>query len=286
MTRNRFTRQQTGLHPDPRMGRMLFVSLGVHLAVFLLFSGVLMPRFKRDVRPVYHVNLVNLPVKDPQAGRPDARPEAPKPKSEPKKPEPVKVAPPEPAPKKPETVKVPPPKPEPKKPAPKVVKPADKAPPVKKEPVAKPQPRESYEDTLSAIDKLKRKKEIEDLQKSLAALTQNDARQAAPVTAPAGMPEGKGTEAGSSYDAWLQEYLKQAWTLSRYQVSRRDLEAVVTLVFDSRGNLIDYRFIEESPEERFNDSVRRAVLHLKKLPNEPGERMEKKVVFNLKELLE
>ena len=289
MTRKRFTRQQPGLHPDPRMGRMLFVSLGVHLVVFLLFSGVLMPRFKRDVRPVYHVNLVNLPVKDPQAGRPDARPEAPKPKPEPKKPEPVKVAPPEPAPKKPETVKAPPPKPEPKKPAaPKVVKQAEKAPPAKKEPVAKPQPapRQSYEDALSAVEDMRRRKEIEDLKKSLAVLGQNDTRKSAPVETPAGMPEGKGTEAGPSYDAWLQEYLKQAWTLSRYQVSRRDLEAVVTLVFDSRGNLIDYRFIEKSEEERFNDSVRKAVLQLKKLPTEPGERMEKKIVFNLKELLE
>jgi outer membrane biosynthesis protein TonB len=258
--------------------------------VFLLFSGVLMPHFKRDVRPVYHVNLVNLPVKDPQAGRPDSRPEAPKPKPEPKKPEPVKVAPPEPAPKKPETVKVPPPKPEPAKQAPRVVKPTpvEKAPPVKPEPVAKPEPQpgQGYEDALSAIDRLKRKKEIEDLQKTLAALGQNDTRQAAIPDAPAGMPDGKGTEAGPSYDAWLQEYLKQAWTLSRYQVSRRDLEAVVTLIFDARGNLIDYRFTEKSEEERFNDSVRKAVLQLKKLPTEPGERMEKKVVFNLKELLE
>jgi len=274
MTRNRLSRKPAGLHPDPRLGRMLFASLGIHLAVVLLFSGVLLPRFRKDVRPVYHVDLVNLPVKNPQAGRPDATPEAPRLKPEPKKPEPVKV----------------PSKPEPKKPeAPKVVKkPAEKPSPVKKETVAKPAPlpEKSYEETLSAIDKLKRKKEIEELQKRLAALAQNDSRQGAPVTAPVGMPEGKGTEAGPSYDAWLKDYLKQAWTLSRYQVSRRDLQVVVTLVFDPRGNLIDYRFDQESGEERFNDSVRRAILQLKKLPTEPGERMEKKVVFNLKELLE
>jgi outer membrane biosynthesis protein TonB len=270
---------------------MVFVSLGIHLVVFLLFAGVLMPRFQREARPVYHVDLVNLPVKDPQAGRPDARPEAPKPKPEPKKPEPIQAAQPEPAPKKPEPVKVPPPKPEPRKPeAPKVVKkPAEKAPPVKKEPVAKPEPApgQGYDDALSAIDRIKRQREMEELKRKLDQLASRDTRQVAAIpNAPAGMPDGKGTEAGPSYDAWLHEYLKQAWTLSRYQVSRRDLEAVVTLVFDSRGNLIDYRFVEESEEERFNNSVRRAILQLKKLPTEPGERMEKEIVFNLKELLE
>jgi TonB family protein len=100
------------------------------------------------------------------------------------------------------------------------------------------------------------------------------------------MMDGKGTEAGTAYDVWLHEYLKKAWTLSKYQVSRRDLKATVKLAFDAQGNLLDYNFIKKSGEERFDDSVRKAILQLKKLPNPPGSRMEKEIVFNLKDLLE
>jgi outer membrane biosynthesis protein TonB len=117
-------------------------------------------------------------------------------------------------------------------------------------------------------------------------MTAKDTRHAAVPGAPAGMVDGKGTEAGSSYDAWLHEYLKQAWTLSRYQVSSRDLRATVKLTFDAQGNLLDYKFIEKSREQRFDESVRKAILQLKKLPNPPGSRMEKDIVFNLKDLLE
>jgi outer membrane biosynthesis protein TonB len=124
------------------------------------------------------------------------------------------------------------------------------------------------------------------MKRRLAEMADKDTRQSAVPGAPVGMQDGKGTEAGIAYDAWLHEYLKQAWTLSRYQVSRRDLQATVRLVFDAHGNLLDYTFIKKSAEERFDDSVRKAILQLKKLPNPPGSRMEKEVVFNLKDLLE
>ncbi len=273
MIPNRFSRQPNKYHHDPRFGRLLLASLGVHLAVVLLFSGVLLPRFQRDLRPVYHVDLVNLPVKNPQAGRPDAGP----------KPEkaPVKQAAPEPA-------KAPPPAPAKVEPKPEVVKVAKPvAPPKKPATQAKPAPKQpSYDKTLSAIEDLRRRQEIEDLKRQLAQLGAKDTRKPADSNAPVGMPEGKGSEAGTSYDAWLHEYLKQAWTLSKYQVARRDLEATVRLMFDAQGNLKDYTFVEKSGEERFDDSIRKAILQLKKLPNPPGSRMEKEVVFNLKDLLE
>jgi hypothetical protein len=100
MNRQHPDRHQAEYHQDPRFGRLLLASVGAHLAVVLLFSGVLLPRFQRDLRPVYHVDLVNLPVKSPQAGRPDARPEPAKAPAKPAAPEPVKAAPP--APPKPE----------------------------------------------------------------------------------------------------------------------------------------------------------------------------------------
>jgi TonB family protein len=238
-----------------------------------------MPRFQRDLRPVYHVDLVNLPVMNPQAGRPDARPEPAKAPAKPAAPEPVKTPPPAP-PKtkaKPEAVKVA---------KPEAVKPAIQP----KKPVAtpKPAPKEpSYDKTTSDIEDMRRKKAIEDLKQQFAQLSAKDSRQGAGLPgAPAGMMDGKGTEAGTAYDVWLHEYLKKAWTLSKYQVSRRDLKATVKLTFDAQGNLLDYNFIKKSGEERFDDSVRKAILQLKKLPNPPGSRMEKEIVFNLKDLLE
>lgn len=273
MTRNRFTRQHADYHHDPRLGRLLLASLGAHLAVVVLFSGVIFPRFDRDTRPVYHVNLVNLPVMNPQAGRPDARPEPAKAPAKAVAPEPVKAPPPAPA------------KPAAKPEAVKIAKPAA---PVKKTAAVKPAPpAASYEkETLSAIEDLRRRQEMEALKQKIAQFGSKDTRQAAVPDAPVGMADGKGSEAGVAYDVWLHEYLKQAWTLSRYQVSRRDLQATVRLVFDGQGNLKDYSFVEKSGEERFDDSVRKAVLQLKKLPNPPGSRMEREVVFNLKELLE
>lgn len=269
-------RQQAGYHHDPRFGRLVLASLGVHLAVVLLFSGVLMPRFQRDLRPVYHVDLVNLPVMSPRAGRPDARPEPAKAPPKLAGPEPVKASPP--ATPKPEAAKVT--KSEPSKPA--AVQP--KKPEVAPKPAAK---EPGYDNTTSAIEDMRRRKEREDLKQQLAQLSAKDSRTGSAASAvPAGMQDGKGTEAGTSYDAWLHEYLKQAWTLSKYQVLRRDLQATVKLIFDAQGNLLDYTFIEKSREERFDDSVRKAILQLKKLPNPPGSRMEKEIVFNLKDLLE
>jgi outer membrane biosynthesis protein TonB len=266
---------------------MLFVSLGGHLVVFLLFSGVLLPHFKRDVRPVYHVDLVNLPVKDPQAGRPDARPEAPKQKPEPKKPEPVKVAPPEPATKKPETVKVPPPKPEPKKPeTPKVVKPAVEKPVAAKE---KTNEKISAADEKAVQEKIRQmqaRSEREAAKQRIAELAAKDTRQSAIPNAPIGMPEGKGSEAGIAWDLWIRTFLKSNWSLSRYQVSRLDLQAKVSIIYDAGGNLVNYRFLDPSGDNIFDDSVKRAILKEKTLPNKPEERLEIVVIFNLKDLPE
>jgi TonB family protein len=263
MTGNRFIRRHNArLHPDPRFGGMLLISLGLHLAVALVFNFGLLPRHRIERRPVYVVDLVNLPVASPQAGRPDARPpSAQPPAAKAVRPEPTKI--PEPA---------------------KQVAPAKKPEPTKTKPVEKAPDYET--ETLSAIEKLRRQREIEELKEKLAGLKKQDTRSAAGSQAPVGMPEGKGSEAGISYDAWLHQYLKEAWTLSKYQVARRDLEAKVKLVFDSQGNLRDYRFLRPSGDERFDDSVRRAVLQLKRLPTAPGRPMEPEIVFNLKELLE
>jgi len=274
MSRNRFTRQQADYHHDPRLGRLLLASLGAHLAVVVLFSGVLLPRFARDTRPVYHVDLVNLPVKNPQAGRPDASPEPAKAPAPAAAPEPVKSPPP--APVKPTA-------------QPEAVKIAKPSPPAKKPEVVKTAPKAaSYEkeDLSSAIEDMRRRQEIGALKQKLAQLGAKDGRQPAAVpNAPVGSLTGKGTEEGSAWDEWLRTFLKANWSLSKYQVSRLDLEAKVRIVYDSQGNLVDYKFLDPSGDKVFDDSVKKAILLEKQLPKKPSERLEIEVVFNLKELL-
>jgi len=279
MNPNQHIRQDIQARPEPGLGRMVAVSFVIHLVVFGILTGVLLPRMVKPARPVYVVDLVNLPVKDPQAGRPDARPQPTKKEEKPSPPAPK----PEP---KPDAVKLPPKptaKPEPK-PAPK--------PQPKPKPEAKPKPKPEPKPAVSkkqetqvsnAIEEMQRKHQMQALKDKLASLASKDTRNSG--NAPVGMPEGKGTQAGVSYDAWLQNYLKEAWRLSKYQLDRRDLEATVLLTFNAAGKLIDYKFIEDSGDSRFDDSVKRAILQLQELPEPTGSRMEKEVVFNLKDLL-
>ncbi len=298
------TRQNIHTSPDPGLGRMIAVSFVVHLAVLGLMTGVLIPRMSKPPKPVYIVDLVNRPVKDPQAGRPDARPQ---PEKKEKKPE-AAASHPEP---KPDAVKLPPkpetqptpkaePKPEPK-PTPKVEPKPEPKPTPKAEPKPKPEPKpapkaeakpepkpavskKDEQQVSSAIEDLRRRQEMQALKDKLAAMSGKDTRNTA-SNIPVGMPDGKGTEAGVSSDAWLHEFLKQAWRLSKYQVGRSDLSAEVQLLFDAKGQLLSYKFTDKSGDSQFDDSVLRAILQLKDYPEPTLAGTKKDVVFNLKELL-
>jgi len=262
------TRQGIRARNDPGIGRTLLGSLGLHLLIIFFFAGSLLPRFEEERRPVYYVDLANLPVKAPRAGRPDAPPVKPA--------TPVKPAP--------SPTKAPPPQAKTKTEPVKVSPPATKTTPVPKATTPTDKTKKAEDSTSSAIDDMRRKKEIADLKATLAALGADDRRDRAPVGAPVGMQDGRGSESGVSYDAWVQTAYKQVWTLSRYQVTRLDLEAEVRVTFDAEGNLKDYKFLSESGDARFDDSVRNAILQIKKLPTAPGERLELPVVFNLKDL--
>jgi len=268
MTGNRFLRHPGMTGAEPKLGRMLGVSLLLHLFAVLVFTGVLLPRMKSDSRPVYVVDLVNLPVANPQAGRPDATPKTPQVKAAPKpKPQPKPVV-------KPRAQPKPAPKPQPK-PQPKPAK----------SPAVKSTPKTDYRDAVSAIEKLKREKEIAQLKQTLAGLQSEDTRREK-VKAPLGEVTGTGSEAGVGAQTWLQEYYKQAWSLSRYQVSRLDLETLVQVTFDARGYLKDYRIVQDSGDQRFNDSVTQAIRSLERLPREPGRTVEYTIHFNLKDLID
>lgn len=279
--------QKPLLSPEQGLRRTIILSLVLHLLVLALFAGDFLPRRKLDERPVYVVDLLNLPVKDPQAGRPDAAREPQK--TPDKSPEPpAAAAPPE---KEPEPVKLPPKTPEPPKPEPvkptKPAKPAEVVKPVpSKEPPPKPAKEPAPTDSVAQrIEDLRRKQEIEEKKAVLEAMRSKDTRGRG-TDAPVGMPDGKGTEVGIEQQLWLKEFLKQAWALSKYQISRRDLEALVVLEFDPNGRLINYRFSKKSGDDRFDDSVRKAVLKLNEitLPIPPGKRVEQEAKFNLADL--
>ncbi len=264
---------------------MVVLSLGLHLLIVVLFAGGLFPHAPRKREPLYFVDLTNLPVKNPQAGRPDAVPP-----EKTKKPAPKPAMQPEPPPKV-ETVKpqLLPPKPMPKAPVKAEPSPAVKTPPKKAPPrpaETQPRPQENYGNALDAIDKLRREKEIADLKKQLAALSTSDSRQAAPSETPLGMATGKGSEAGPDEQEWIRKYLKERWNLSKYQVSRRDLLAETTIIWDAQGQLIDYKIIKSSGNPTFDESVRKAILKAKQLPFRPERRLEVPAQFNLKDLLE
>lgn len=287
-------------HSDKGLWRTVLVSLGLHLAVVVLFMVVTIPRNYRDLTPVYTIDLTAMPVRDPQAGRPDASPRprqeakaAPAPAPPRPAPQPApqtKAEPPKPAPApkpepKPEPKPAPKPAPEPKpaaKPAPPPPKPAPPPPP--KVETAKPQP--GYDNAVEAIEKLRRQREMDELKARIDALAAKDSRSGG-SNAPLGMATGRGTEAGVDEQTWIQAYLKESWNLSKYQVgNRRDLQARVRIVFDAQGALLDYTIVESSRDAIFDDSVRRAVLRAGQLPFKPDRRLEITAVFNLKDLLD
>nr|WP_320049232.1 TonB C-terminal domain-containing protein [uncultured Desulfuromonas sp.] len=283
------------------IGRMFVLSFILHILVFALLGGYLVPRLEKPQKPVYYVDLLHKPVAKPRAGRPDAPvkkkapekkkkvekkspPAAPKPVAKaPEKPKPVEV-------KKtvPEVVK---PKPEVVKPkTPEVVKPVPQPKqekPAVKQPVevpAKTVEKSYQEETLDAIERLKRKQRIEALKNELNSLASRETPTTDTIDAPVGEVGGQGDEAGVSFDAWIKEYLSQAWALPRHYWDR-GLKAKMILQFNTSGRLIHYEMLSPSGDSFFDASVKRAVSQLAQLPSKPSRPLELIVTFDPEEML-
>lgn len=257
---NRFRRRRTRGDGEVRFGRMLAISLVIHGLVVLLSAVAWQPALHRPPTEIYRVELVYLPVAVPQRGRPTpavvTAPERPAP--------PVNTA----ATKAPP---LPPPRKTPTKAATKTAPLSDTA----------------YDAAQDVIERMQRKQEIAEVKQKLKELLKADTRKATSApTAPAGAEPGKDKDPGSTYEAYIRQFLKEAWTLSKYQVGSLNLAAEVSLTFDAHGTLTDYRFLRRSGETRFDESVQRAVLDLRQLPTAPGQTFSLRVTFNLKELLE
>ena len=119
-----------------------------------------------------------------------------------------------------------------------------------------------------------------------AAAAAQSAQIESPVAeAPVGMLDGKGNEAGVSAIAFVQEYIRQQWNLSQYQVSGNP-EAEAVLLYSATGKLLHYRFVKKSGNNIFDESLTRAINKSKQLNQPLPKQMEFQVVFNLKEMLD
>ncbi|APG27981.1 hypothetical protein A7E78_09105 [Syntrophotalea acetylenivorans] len=298
MVENHFQRRGSDFHPDPKLGRLVLLSLILHLVLVLVFSGALSHHSPPPKRPVYYVDLTQLPVANPRAGRPDGQSGAPK--ATPKKaPTPAKktvnktVA----TAKKAVT-------PTPAKKAVTTKKSAARKTVAKKDSVAtksaaasqaKADSNASYQTAMSAVEKIRRKQEMAALKEKLAAMASHDSRTGSSSgggsaggtsSAPLGMPDGTGDQAGVSQELWLQERLTKNWSLSKYQVVRRDLEARVAITYNAQGALTGKTFKKSSGDKLFDDSVTRAILKSRQLEFQPGRNLEVVVIFNLKDLMD
>ncbi len=263
---------------EPGFKQMLLASILIHLLVPILYYSPLFPQREIVKPPVYRVNLVNKIVKNPQAGRPEATVVKKKTKVKPK-------AKPKPKPKvKPKA------KPIPAKP--KAVKPKPKAVPVKPKPKPKPKPVVSQvQDKVreSALDKMRAKVAAQAHKDKIAALKAaalaESLIESPIVDAPVGMADGKGDEAGVSAIASVQEFIQQQWVFSEYQAAGKP-EAEVKMAYNREGTLLHYKFIKKSGNSVFDESLTRAIVKSKHLPQALPEAMEFEIVFNLKDMLD
>ena len=297
MLDNHFQRRGSDFHPDPKIGRLVLLSLILHLALVLVFSGAFSHHNPPPKRPVYYVDLTQLPVANPRAGRPDGQSSSSKT---------VKKSAPTPAKKAVPTVKrATPPTPakkaiKPSKPAAKktsktsATKTTTKPRSVAKKPAAATQATAdsgaNYQAAMSAVEKIRRKQEMAALKDKLAAMASSDSRagtaNSRASSAPLGMPDGTGDQVGVSQELWLQERLTKNWSLSKYQVVRRDLEARVAITYNAQGALTGKTFKKSSGNSTFDDSVTRAILKSPQLEFKPGRKLEVVVIFNLKDLMD
>lgn len=274
---------------EPGFKQMLLISVLLHLLVPVLYYTPFFPKRAIQKPPVYRVNLVNKPVKNPQAGRPEAAPVKKKPEVKPApqpKPKPI-PPPPKPVPVKPK------PKPEPqvkpkavtKKPE---VKPAPAPEPIKTGP-SKAQ-ESALEKRLRELRETQEKKAQETARKDRlaelkAAAVAESAKKSPIEDAPVGMIGGKGDEEGVSAIAFVQEFIQQQWSFFKYQAAGNP-EAEMKLFYNAEGSLLHYKFLKKSGNSAFDESLTRAITKAKQLPQALPEAMEFHIFFNLKDMLD
>lgn len=253
-----------------KFGRYLLISIGVHLLIGLIvFIGTWENSIKTTTKEV--VSITAVPVMKPKASpKPAAKT---KPTEKTKK----KVVKKKTTTKKPQT--------ETKKSKKKTVKETVKKKEQKQkspvENVAAKKPSKEEENRLTeAIEKIRRQQEIDLLKQKLAELETSE-----PVIAGGGQ-KATGTEAGVGVGTWLGSFLKRAWSLSKYQVTDPDLEALAKIVIEADGRVSQATIIETSGDTQFDESVDKALRKLETIPIQPGKIIKLEINFNLKDFFD
>jgi hypothetical protein len=260
---------------EPGLRRMLLISFVLHLIVPVMLSGVLRLTHKTPQLPVYRVNLVNMPVKNPQAGRPDAAPAPQKKKlPEPEKPAAVKIPTKPAAPVKPVPAKI--------IPAAKKAEPAKKTAPKAETPKPETSAADNLQKRLAEIQaRVERQKTFDALKAAIAAQQKELARP--DNQAPVGEPDGSGDEIGLSSRRYIEGFIAEQWRLSPYQAPL-DLEAEVTVSYSAEGKQGYWELTRKSGNQFFDDSVKKAIIRSKDLGYPLPAAGTFEIVFNLKDL--
>jgi hypothetical protein len=152
-------------------------------------------------------------------------------------------------------------------------------------PLVKPTPRD---DTAHVKDALRKLRDEQALQQRLAALRQ---AQVVPIDTPVGLPNAKGSEAGVTSLVYVQGTIQQNWALSPYLLAdpakMARIEAWVRNTYGKSGRLESFSFDKVSDDPQFDESIKRALVKSRQLPNAVPVRLEDvRVVVNLKALAE
>lgn len=212
---------------DPSLGWMLFSSLVIHLALYILLVKFHFQALPLQEGPVYYVDVVTLPVANPRAGTPSTSGGVP---SLPAREEMAIPAPPQQkAVAKPKT-------PAGKKSA----APAETARQFE-ERLAKIEQEVAAQHTSAALDALRKK----------VAGTGKGGQT--------GIPGGKGLEAGSDYPGYIRSRLTDAFrTTIAFQTNNP--EVMVKLTIDSTGKVAGIKLERSSNDRIFEDAVINAIV--------------------------
>jgi hypothetical protein len=137
-------------------------------------------------------------------------------------------------------------------------------------------------------DALRRLREEQARQAAIDRLRQT---QAVPIDTPVGLSDAKGSEAGVTSLVYVQGNIQQNWALSPYLLAdpakMARIEAWVRITYGKSGRLESFRFEKVSDDPQFDESIKRALVKSRQLPNALPVRLEDvRVVFNLKALAE
>ena len=242
-------------HNNGGLRMMVGLSAVIHVCIYLVLLEFNFPtRFKEA--PVYYVDVLNLPVANPQAGAPATG--------------------------------------EPAPPSPRQTRPADhemtlpakapqKAPASKPEAAARPAREEpaTNREFDERIARMEREVGARNESAALDALRKRVAGKGR-----AGMPGAAGTEAGSDYGSYIRSRLEDAFRAEDTFKPDKSKIVAVRLIINRMGKIASQRIEKISSDKMFNDAVMRAISRAERgfRPPPGGGQVELSFVFKPQEV--